>query len=53
VDPLETHFGADELLENTVEPKPIMITRSEVYSTLATLMKHVAVIVSTTSQTIG
>jgi hypothetical protein len=46
VEPLETHFGADELLENTVQPQPIMITRSEIYGTLSILIKNLAALVS-------
>ena len=46
VEPLETYFGADELLENTVEAKPIMITRSEIYGSLSVLLKNVGVLVS-------
>ena len=46
IEPLETYFQADELLENTVEAKPIMITRTEIYGMLSILMQNVLLIVS-------
>lgn len=46
VEPLELFFGADELLENTVQPKPIMISRAEIYGTLSILIKNLPTLVS-------
>ncbi|ORX39865.1 hypothetical protein BD324DRAFT_576164 [Kockovaella imperatae] len=42
VEPLESFYQADDLLESTVEAKPIMITRNEIYGMLSTLIKNIA-----------
>jgi Ras GTPase-activating-like protein IQGAP2/3 len=46
VEPIEIYFEAHELFESTLEAKPIMITRTEIYGTLSVLMKHIPDLVS-------
>lgn len=44
VEPLEAWFGANELFESTLEAKPIMITRTEIYSMLSILIRNASIV---------
>jgi hypothetical protein len=46
VDDVESHLNTQELVEKSVEPKPITMTRAEVYAMHGTLMKEADAIVS-------
>lgn len=46
VEPLEGYFQAHEMLESTLEAKPISITRNEIYGTLSILIRQIPVLVS-------
>lgn len=46
VDDVESHLNTQELVEKSVEPKPITMTRAEVYAMHGTLMREEAAIVS-------
>jgi hypothetical protein len=48
VDDVESHLNTQELVEKSVEPKPITMTRAEVYAMHGTLMREEAAIVSQT-----
>lgn len=45
VDDVESHLNTQELVEKSVEPKPITMTRAEVYAMHGTLMREEAAIV--------
>ncbi len=46
VEPLESYFEAHELFDSTMEAKPVVITRNEVYGMLGVLMRNTPAIVS-------
>jgi hypothetical protein len=46
VDDVESHLNTQELVEKSVEPKPITMTRAEIYAMHRTLMKEEDAIVS-------
>lgn len=52
VEPLEGYFQAHEMLESTLEAKPISITRNEIYGTLSILMRQIPVLVSCPSPSV-
>lgn len=45
VDDVESHLNTQELVEKSVEPKPITMTRAEVYAMHGTLMREEAAVV--------
>lgn len=46
VDDVESHLKTQELVEKSVEPKPITMTRAEIYAMHGTLLREADAIVS-------